>query len=161
MPNIIEVKDVGVNTKGRNGYVGGILDKGGTGKWYNVPQTAEVGIDFFERGNSYRVTLSDKGDIVKAEHIEEDAPSPATLKKKYGSVKTLPSISSPETEKPMTKDDYWRRREERDIVKEKHISRQGAVQNASVSLAYIGVNTLTEFDKVSALADKMLEYVNK
>ncbi len=54
-------------------------------------------------------------------------------------------------EKPMTKDDYWKRREERDIETGIRIRRSGVIQ--------VAVQVMGDFNKAIQLADSMLSYI--
>ncbi len=53
----------------------------------------------------------------------------------------------------MTKDDYWRNREERDIETGIRIRRSGVIQ--------VAVQIMADFEKAEELANRMLEFINK
>lgn len=65
----------------------------------------------------------------------------------------------------MTKDDYWRRREERDIETGIHIRRSGVWQAALQSMGVQQLNAANTLESFLALVEKTanagLEYVNK
>lgn len=68
-------------------------------------------------------------------------------------------------EAAMSKDDYWRRREERDLDTQTHIRRSGVWQAAIQSMGLLQLNTnntLEDYLKlVEQAADRGLHYVNK
>jgi hypothetical protein len=68
-------------------------------------------------------------------------------------------------EAPMTKDDYWRNREERDIEKDQRISRQGMFQAALQSTGVLQLNTgntLEDYLKlVEQTAERGLQFAHK
>lgn len=72
---------------------------------------------------------------------------------------------SEKAEAPMTKDDYWRRREERDIETGVRIRRSGVWQASLQSLGIIQLNTANTLESFLALVEKAadagLNYVNK
>jgi len=65
----------------------------------------------------------------------------------------------------MTKDDYWRRREERDIETGVRIRRSGVIQAAAMSVGTSQYNTGSTIesyaDVVEKLAERMLAWVNR
>lgn len=69
------------------------------------------------------------------------------------------------TSAPMTKDDYWARREQRDIETGIRIRRSGVVQAAAMSVGtsqYCTGNTIDAYaDVVEKLAERMLAWVQK
>jgi hypothetical protein len=68
-------------------------------------------------------------------------------------------------EKPLTKDDYWRRREERDIETGIRIRRSGVWQAALKSVGVLQFNTSGTLEGMLALVEKVAEvglsFVNK
>lgn len=60
-------------------------------------------------------------------------------------------------ETQMTKDDYWRKREERDIEKDHRISRQGMFQAALQSVGVLQLNTNNTLDSYMELVEKVAE----
>jgi hypothetical protein len=65
----------------------------------------------------------------------------------------------------MTKDDYWKRREERDIQNSQHMRRAGAFQACLQSVGLLQLNTgntLEDYLKlVEQAADRCVQYVEK
>jgi hypothetical protein len=95
------------------------------------------------------------------------AEAPATAKKLGGVRKPGDKAAA-----PMTKEDYWRRREERDIAKEEYfvakdarICRSGVWQAALQSTGLLQLNTDNTLAAFLALVEKTanagLEYVNR
>lgn len=58
------------------------------------------------------------------------------------------------TEAPMTKDDYWRRREERDVQRDKDMAWSGLAQAALQSVGLIQLNTDNTLEGLLMLVDK-------
>jgi hypothetical protein len=62
---------------------------------------------------------------ITAEPPKQDAPTP---EQEAHVTATKKSIAKATSNAPMTKDNYWRQREERDIAKDKHIRLSGILQ---------------------------------
>jgi len=60
-----------------------------------------------------------------AEPPKQDAPTPA---QEAHAAAVKKGVAKATSSAPMTKDDYWRQREERDISKDKHIRLSGILQ---------------------------------
>lgn len=104
---------------------------------------------------------------------------PLTKKLSSNSEETATTSATPQTggliepernhssraQKEMTKDDYWRRREERDIETGVRIRRSGVIQAAAMSVGTSQYNlgsTIDSYaDVVEKLAERMLAWVNR
>jgi hypothetical protein len=93
-------------------------------------------------------------------------PPPAEAAKTQApAASELPKTTKHTRETPMTKDDYWRRREERDIETGVRIRRSGVIQAAAMSVGTSQYNTGSTIesyaDVVEKLAERMLAWVNR
>ena len=68
-----------------------------------------------------------------------------------------PALTKHKREAPMTKDDYWRNREERDIEKDQRISRAGMFQAALQSVGILQLNTGNTLDDYIKLVEQAAE----
>jgi hypothetical protein len=115
-----------------------------------APQTARPSADFLEQSNAQPL----QSVVVQSTPI-------ATSVRRIGGTRK----AGDKAEAPMTKDDYWRNREERDIEKDHRISRQGMFQAALQSTGVLQLNTGNTLEAYLALveqtAERGLQFANR
>lgn len=83
--------------------------------------------------------LLKKGSTTTAEPPAQETPTVGQLAKVEETKKTAAKKAVDSA--PMTKDDYWRRREERDIQRDKDMAWSGLAQAALTSVGLVQFNT--------------------
>ncbi len=101
---------------------GGIVFKDEPDTWYNAIPTAKNEVKAGLKGKQVKIRLADKPHKFSfiSLHGEQLEAAPEAKEDPQGEEKVA----------PMSKDEYWKNKEARDIIKEEKISRHGALNTA-------------------------------
>ncbi|MEE9525055.1 MAG: hypothetical protein V3V78_00430 [Candidatus Woesearchaeota archaeon] len=99
---------------------GGLIFEDEPDVWYNATKTAAQYVKADLKGKKVTIRLADKPHTFSFISLSSGQPEKAPVEQ---GVKE-------ETKAPMTKDNYWERKEARDLISDERISRHGALNTA-------------------------------
>lgn len=102
---------------------GGIVFEDEPDKWYNATNTAKPNVKADLKGKKVVIRLADKPCSFSFISLSADQPEKAPEEENINEEKA-----------PMSKDDYWNRKEARDLLVQEQIARHGALNTALESI---------------------------
>lgn len=126
---------------------GGLVFENEPDVWYNATKTAAQYVKADLKGKKVTIRLADKPNTFSFISLSSGQPEKAPAEQ---GVKE-------ERKAPMTKDDYWARKEARDIILDERISRHGALNTAlsAIKISQGSPQTALSADQVLDLAEQI------